>query len=599
LIVCGWCQLAAQPKPDSKQPSAPDLSEYRTVANAITAKVVAGSGQTGQTGYLGLAVRPDGRGRLVVEEVQPGSPADKAGIKLGDTVLSVAEHSVRTPDELREWVQTHGPGVAIKIRLKREDKETEVSATLSAVSRPMVAREQPAFLGTSLVEPAQGTGGRVEQVVPGSAAANAGLKVGDLVVKINGEEFAQPSQLTEMLEKRKPGDVLTLLVQRDGKELELKATLTARRRERGDRGSLELWRKEQLRLGVICIEFPDTKHSAKIARKDWEEALFSRGSYTGKKNAQEQTVHGSLRDYIHEVSAGKLRLEGKVFDWVEVSKKRDDYQQGTGTSNKSVVLEEALGKVTARDGKEAFKDLDGFLFLYAGDRVRTNRGALYYPHAGIVPYQSKRWPYLLGPENGSLAIGNLVKELGEMLGLPDLAARPENVGSEGLGVWCCMSDPLPGSRPQHFSAWSKEKLGWIKPTVIDPTVKQKLILAPIEDSPSECFKVLVRPDGSEYFLLEDRKKKGFDSDLPGEGLLIWRVVNDRPILEESHGVEGPSGPRVNREAIPYPSSANQAFTPETVPSSRSPLGGGLPVRITAIRRLPDGRITFHIGYQYR
>ncbi len=87
--------------------------------------------------------------------------------------------------------------------------------------------------------------------------------------------------------------------------------------------------------------------------------------------------------------------------------------------------------------------------------------------------------------------------------------------------------------------------------------------------------------------------------MPGEGLLIWRVVQDRPILVESHGIDGPTGPTVHLDAVPYPSPANHAFTPETTPSSRSPLGGGLPVSITNIRRLPDGRIAFQVGYEYR
>jgi hypothetical protein len=39
------------------------------------------------------------------------------------------------------------------------------------------------------------------------------------------------------------------------------------------------------------------------------------------------------------------------------------------------------------------------------------------------------------------------------------------------------------------------------------------------------------------------------------------------------------------------------LTPLT-PSSRAQLGGGLPVHITNIRRLPDGRITFYVGYEY-
>jgi hypothetical protein len=70
-------------------------------------------------------------------------------------------------------------------------------------------------------------------------------------------------------------------------------------------------------------------------------------------------------------------------------------------------------------------------------------------------------------------------------------------------------------------------------------------------------------------------------------------------LEESHGVEGPAGPTSHLAAVPYPSAANAGFTPDTTPSSRSPRGGGLPVHLTNIRRLADGRVTLQIGYEYR
>ena len=134
--------------------------------------------------------------------------------------------------------------------------------------------------------------------------------------------------------------------------------------------------------------------------------------------------------------------------------------------------------------------------------------------------------------------------------------------------------------------------------MIDPAVPQKLILSPIYKSPRECYKVPALPDGSEYFLLENRRKKGFDQSLPAEGLLIWRVVGNRPILEESHGVGGAAGPRMFLNFVPFPSTANDSFTPYTTPSSRSQLGGGLPVYLTNIHRLDDGRITFHVGYEY-
>ena len=201
-----------------------------------------------------------------------------------------------------------------------------------------------------------------------------------------------------------------------------------------------------------------------------------------------------------------------------------------------------------------------------------------------------------GEEMGSISV--VSHEFGHMLGLPDLYARPENPGSEGLDRWCLMSNQTPNGKPQHMSAWCKERLGWITPTTIDPSVPQKLVLAPIYKSPRECYKVLARPDGSEYFLLENRGGVGFDASLPASGMLIWRVTRGRPLLEESHGIAGPVGPRAYPEMVPYPSKANNAFTPDTVPSSRAQLGGGTPVHITNIRRLPDGRVTFMIGYEF-
>jgi M6 family metalloprotease-like protein len=282
-----------------------------------------------------------------------------------------------------------------------------------------------------------------------------------------------------------------------------------------------------------------------------------------------------------------------------VKKKREEY--GTANGNRTELLTEALDKLLARDGKDALKDFDGVFYIYAGGRMTVPRGSLYWPHRASVTHNGKSWPYFICPEGGQRManISVFCHEFGHMLGLPDLYARPENPGSEGLDIWCAMSNQAGNGRPQHFSAWCKEKLGWVKPAVVDPTVKQKIALGPIESSPKECVKVLARPDGSEYFLLEYRAKKGFDTSLPAEGLLIWRVVGNRPILEEAHGVEGPAGPRVFRDFVPYPNDANRSFTPFTTPSSRSQLGGGLPVWITNIEKRPDGKIGFHIGYEYQ
>jgi len=330
--------------------------------------------------------------------------------------------------------------------------------------------------------------------------------------------------------------------------------------------------------------------------------MFSLDTYRGKNSATGQPVFGSFNDYYAEVSHGAFHVEGRVFDWVKASKKRADYNQGTNPAMKAVLFNEAFELILARDGKDALDGYDGFFFIYAGERFPTTvRGSLYWPHRATFQRNDKRISYFICPEGGKAmtSISVFCHEFGHMLGLPDLYARPENPGSVGAGNWCLMSNELGKGRPQHMSAWCKEQLGWLKPAVIDPTEKQSLILAPIEGSAIECFKVLVRRDGSEYFLLENRQQRDFDTGLPAAGLLIWRVVGNHPILEESHGIEGPLGPRVFLNSIPFPSASNHAFTPDTRPSSRSLLGGGLPVHINEIRQLPDGRVSFTIGHSYQ
>lgn len=593
----------------AEQPAVPDLSEFRTVETAITTRISqAGPALVGQAGYLGIAAKANGQGKLTIEDVETDSPAAKAGLQRGDILTQFGNQSVDSAASLRDLLQSSSAGSTVSITVERQSKPLTVTATLTSTSRPMKVSERRVLLGLQVGEPKETEGLPIEQVTSGSPAAIARLKTGDTLLKIDGTPITSPAMLRDLLGEKNPEDKVTLSVLWDGKPVEVRVQLAAdnsgsfRGRNGGgwDDRALNYWKKDVYRLAMIGIEYPDTKHSDKVSTQNWEEALFSKSLYN-KKSITGQTVFGSLNDYYLEQSFGKLRVEGKVFEWVPVSKKRADYSQGTGTGNKTALLVEAMDKLLARDGKDALQGFDGVFFMYAGDRFPTTRGGLYWPHRANFMHQGKRWSYFICAEGGSRmsTISVFCHEFGHMLGLPDLYARPENPGSEGVGVWCAMSNQVNDGRPQHFCAWSKEKLDWVKPAVIDPTVKQKLILSPIEDSPKECFKVLVKSDGSEYFLLENRRKKGFDQSLPAEGLLIWRVVNNKPILEESHGVEGPEGPRRFLTSVPFPSTANNSFTPYTTPSSRSQLGGGLPVYVTNIRKLPDGRITFYIGHEFQ
>lgn len=600
LLGLSWTLPAADPA---------DLAEYRTVRTSVTTTIQKTTpAVAGQPSYLGIHVTAGKGDDVVIDQVAPGSPAAAAGLQAGDVLVRIEGQAVHGPDSVAGLLLVKAPDEKVKLGILRAGKPRDVTATLAAVSRPLKLTTERVTIGVRLGEPIGDVGAPISQVLSGSAAEKAGLKAGDLVLKIDGVSVTTPTRLADAIAEKKPGDAVTVVYLRNGKEATAKVevthdTGTGFRKGGGKQGwdnrALALWRKDVYRLAVICIEYPDAKHNDKVTAKDWEAALFSEKSYV-KTSPTGQRVYGSLNDYYQELSHGKLRVKGKVFDWVQASRKRLEYSQGTGTANKSALLIEALDKIHARDGKDALKGYDGLFFLYAGERVRTTRGGLYWPHRASVRHQGRSWPYFIvnegGPRMSNISV--ICHEFGHLLGLPDLYARPENPGSEGVGTWCAMSNQNPNGRPQHFSAWCKEQLGWLTPAVIDPTVKQKLILGPIEDSARECFKVLLRPDGSEYLLLENRRKKGFDQDLPAEGLLIWRVVQNKPVLEESHGIEGPAGPRAFVSSVPYPSRSNDAFTPHTTPSSRSQLGGGWPVYITNIRQLPDGRISFHIGYKY-
>jgi len=592
-LLVAVASLAAAP--------APDLAGYRTVATAITTTISkTNSAAAGQSGFLGIHVAPDPKGRLIIGEVAENSPAAKAGALVGDVLLKLDQQAVASADALRDALQRKSPGDFARLTVRRGAKSLDLLATLGATSRPRKVGAQRAVMGIRTGEVTD-QGAPVSSVTTGMPAEKAGLKANDVIVKVAGSAIAAGQSVSELLAEKSPGDTVSVLVRRSGEEKEFQVTLAPDTTTATGEEPRVLWKKPGYKLAIIGVEFPDAKHNPAVSMGAWEQAMFSQGTYT-KTNATGQTVYGSLTDYFLENSVGKLRVDGRAFDWLEMGKKRGDYSQAASTTAKTAFLTEALDLLLKRDGADALKDFDGIAFIYAGDRYpNVNRGSLFWPHRGSVTHKGKRWPYFICAEGGR-RMGNIsvyCHEFGHMLGIPDLYARPENPGSEGLGNWCAMSNQTPYGRPQHFGAWCKVQLGWLTPAVLDPTVKQKLVLAPVNGSTNECFKILIRPDGSEYLLLENRRKTGFDGSLPDEGLLIWRIVGNRVILEESHGVEGPSGPRVFLTDVPYPSPANDAYTPFTTPGSRSMLGGGLPVHITNIRQHPDGRVSFHLGYEYQ
>jgi serine protease Do len=96
----------------------------------------------------------------------------------------------------------------------------------SAPSRGFLGIQmQPLDARTAAQVGFNGQGVLVNQVVPGGAAANAGVQVGDIVVKVNGEETANPQRVMRAVRLCAPGIAVPIEVVRGGAVVSLTATL--------------------------------------------------------------------------------------------------------------------------------------------------------------------------------------------------------------------------------------------------------------------------------------------------------------------------------------------------------------------------------------
>jgi serine protease Do len=82
------------------------------------------------SGYLGIVIESNEDGTPVVGRVSERSPAEKAGLKVGDTVLTVAGRIVRTPDRLMATIQALRPGQTVSVTVRRGEEEMDFTAKL-------------------------------------------------------------------------------------------------------------------------------------------------------------------------------------------------------------------------------------------------------------------------------------------------------------------------------------------------------------------------------------------------------------------------------------------------------------------------------------
>ncbi len=161
----------------------------------------------------------------LVSGVEPGSPADKAGLKSGDVVLGVNGKEIDQLSELSGAIAAIKPGNSARLQVWRDGSGHDITVTVGELTEQKVATLEAgepgsaARLGLTLRELApderaqlKTDGGLVVQSTSG-AAARAGIQAGDVILALNETPVASVEQLKELV--KKSTKTVALLVQRN------------------------------------------------------------------------------------------------------------------------------------------------------------------------------------------------------------------------------------------------------------------------------------------------------------------------------------------------------------------------------------------------
>jgi serine protease Do len=170
----------------------------------------------------------------LVAEVNPGTPAEKAGLKRGDIITDFNGTPIKHMNELPRLVANTQPGTKASVTVLREGKEKTFSLTVTELKeerQAMAAGESEEENSVGLVVESlnaelarrfglkETKGVVVMRVIPGSAAAEAGLRPGDVILEVNGQTLQSVSDYQRHTKRLQPGAYARLLIKRSGHTL--------------------------------------------------------------------------------------------------------------------------------------------------------------------------------------------------------------------------------------------------------------------------------------------------------------------------------------------------------------------------------------------
>lgn len=284
------------------------------------------------------------------------------------------------------------------------------------------------------------------------------------------------------------------------------------------------------RIPVILVEFQDVPFVISDPRAAFD-ALLNQEGYSANGGT------GSVRDFYVENSHGQYEPVFDVFGPYTLSKNSADYVNNAGGA-----LVEACQAMNADiDFSRYDSDGDGYvdmtLMYYAGHNAAETglENEQIWPHQGYAGgstrLDGKRiYKYFCTSElkgySGSYmcGIGTTTHEFAHSLGLPDFYDTDYSTNGSAGGLYsystmCSGPYNNNGRTPPYFNSEELIMLGWMDGyTEIES--QGSLTVTPVQNR--VAYRIPTSTDG-EYFVLECRGKTGWDSALPGNGLLVYHV----------------------------------------------------------------------------
>ncbi len=225
---------------------------------------------------------------VLINEVIEDSPAKNAGLMKGDVIVKIDEEPVRTVSGASRLISDHSPGDEVEIEIVREGKHKTLEVTLGEreaepeefFSAPVMKRkmkmmfpEKRGYLGVRVEDISdelgdyfdvdEGEGVLVLEVMEDSPAEDAGLKPGDVILKVDDDKISDREDLIETVREHDPGERVEITYKRKRRtrtvEVELdKAPREPFRRMFGEREHGRcMMRKSPLRCYIKAYKLPE------------------------------------------------------------------------------------------------------------------------------------------------------------------------------------------------------------------------------------------------------------------------------------------------------------------------------------------------------